>query len=186
VHADPQRVERDAELGGERLAPAAAVAVRALVGQEAPAIALGELVEAPAQPRQRVVGIVRRLGGGQGGQRDRLRAAAAVRCVADLVRDLAQDGSDLAPGVGQRARHAVERPVGEVLGIGQRAPAVQRDQAPPQPLVARRRLPSIRIERAKQLVPGLASERGVRHPQPHTRSLRDFCSAVKTSARAGG
>jgi hypothetical protein len=48
VHADPQRVERDAELGGERLAPAAAVAVRALVGQQAPAIELGELVEAPA------------------------------------------------------------------------------------------------------------------------------------------
>jgi hypothetical protein len=110
---------------------------------------------------------------------------AAVRGVADLVRDLAQDGAELAPGAGQRARHAVERLVGEVLGTGQRATAVQRDQAPPQPLVARGRLRSIRIERPKQLVPGIAGERGVRHPQAHTRSLRDFCSPVKTRAWAG-
>jgi hypothetical protein len=187
VHADPQRVERDAELGGERLAPAAAVVVGALVRQQAPASELRELVEAPAQPCERVVGVVRPRcrGRGQGGQRDRLLAAGAARRIADLARDLAQGGADVARAAGQRARDTVEHLVGEVLGIGQRATAIQRDQADPEPLVARRRLRHIRIERAEKLVPGIASERAIRHPPSHPRSAGDFCNA-RITARALG
>lgn len=121
MHADPQRVERDAELGRERAALVAAVAVGALVGQDAAAIELRQLVEAPAQPRERIVGIVRpggRRGRGQGGQRDRVRAAGMARRVADRRRDLAQRTADVVPPAGQRAGDTVERLVGEGLGIG--------------------------------------------------------------------
>jgi hypothetical protein len=184
VHADPQRVERDAELGRERAPPAAAIVVGALVRQQAAAIELGQLVEAAVEPGERVVGVVRprgRRGGGQGGQRDRVRAAGVARRVADRARDLAQRAADVALAAGQRARDAVERLVGEALGIGQRAPAIQRDQAPPEPLVARRRLCHIRVERAEELGPGVAGERGIRHPQAHTQSVGKTCNAHITA-----
>ncbi|HEX3760414.1 MAG TPA: hypothetical protein VHW23_16975 [Kofleriaceae bacterium] len=151
MDADPQRVERDAELVGEHPALPAAVVVVGLVLEQAPAIDPRQRIEAAAQPVEPLVGIARRggrRGRGQGGQRPRLVAPGAAGLAGDPGRELAQRGAEVARPVGQGAREAVEHLVGEVLGIGHRRVAIPRDQAPAEPLVARGGVRDIRIERA--------------------------------------
>lgn len=172
----------------EHPAPAAAVVVVGQVLEQAPAIERRQRVEAAAQPVEQIVGIARRggrRGRGQRGQRPGLIASSAARLTGEPGREVAQRGADVARLVGQPARDGVEHLVGEVLGVGHRRVAIPRDQAPPEPLVTRGGVGDIRIERAEQLVPGLAGECGIRHPQRHTQSISIFCSDLKNSAQTG-
>ena len=170
VDADPERVHRDTERGGERAAPLD-VSRFGVVRQEQRSRARRQTRQAGVQTRQRplellagvIVECIGRMGYLPSGIDDVEPTALTPVLAHDVLSDAVEvrveiGGADL-DTLGEAPRHTVDGAIDVFVRAGTAAPSKQLEQAAPKFLVALRRPLPIGIEQAKQSLETLAIER---------------------------